>query len=107
MNDQKEFEEVIELRPLTKEMVASLANGIGSVGMPIVMELGNIDYDAGQGVLKNKDSNDRCIWLKSGHRISVYIGVSNIVSKSNNPDHTYFEILSKAAGFLQTDKETR
>ena len=87
-----EFDDVESLEPFTKEQTQALVNAFGSVAMPIITELGNIDYGADRGVLKN---NDRCMWTNDGKRITVRLGIIRSVSISSTPDPYYTKIIEE------------
>lgn len=65
---------------MTKEQVAALQRAFG-LGAAIVDW--DVDYSLGRGVLGRRR---HCLWTKSGHRVDVYIGASQMLSQTDEPD---------------------
>jgi len=82
--------EPIRIEPLTKETVQSLIRLLGP-GVMTMKELNQIDVKFGRGVLPT-GAHDRCVWTKSGYRITVNISPYAISSsQTREPDPYYLE----------------
>lgn len=79
------FEKVKGIEPVTQSQVHSLVRCLRS-GIQII-DLGEVDFKAGRGVL---EGNNRCLWTKKGHRITVAIssdgGMITTQSREIDPD---------------------
>lgn len=79
-------EQRMKTEELTPKHVRALAQmaGIGTA----FLNLNNIDYAVGRGILKG---NDRCLWTKDGHRITVTLGRDGFscigIDKNPDPEH--------------------
>lgn len=81
------FEKVRSIEPVTDRQLQSLIQAMGSIAAPMILDLGNVDLKAGRGVL---EGHNRCLWTKSGHRITISLssdgGVIGSLSSEIDPD---------------------
>jgi hypothetical protein len=78
------FDTIKSVEPVTQKQVDSLHRVLGLGAL--VCKLSEVDLNAGRGVL---EGNNRCLWTKDGHRITVTLcsdgGVIASVSKDPDP----------------------
>ena len=77
----------MKIEKVTKKQIHYLKKCLSPI-MQAVVDLHNIDINAGRGILED---NNRCLWTIDGYRITIEIFNNGglMVSKSKEPDPEY------------------